>query len=137
LEKRFPESLTVIGVHSPKFPEGGNSDNVRQAIERYEIEHPFVRDSDFAIWKEYAVKACPTLIVLSPDGYLLGQLSGEPDPKMLEMTMAQLLEDFEKKGVLKGNTSDLLKIPEKQKKKGFKVSRKNFLQYLRQPICHR
>jgi len=118
LEKRFPKSLAVIGVHSPKFPGEKNTDNVHKAIERYEIEHPIVHDSDFSIWKQYAVRAWPTLIFISPDGYILGQLPGEPDPKMLEMTMAQLLEDFEKKGALEGNAADLLKTPEKNPKEG-------------------
>ncbi len=118
LEKRFPKSLAVIGVHSPKFPGEKNTDNVQKAIERYEIEHPIVHDSDFSIWKQYAVRAWPTLIFISPDGYILGQLPGEPDPKMLEMTMQQLLEDFEKKGALEGNAEDLLKLPEKNQNQG-------------------
>jgi thiol-disulfide isomerase/thioredoxin len=118
LESRFPKSLAVIGVHSPKFPGEKNVDNVQKAIERYEIEHPIVHDTDFSIWKQYAVRAWPTLIFISPDGYILGQLPGEPDPNMLEMTMAQLLEDFEKKGALEGNASSLLKLPEKKSSEG-------------------
>ena len=47
IEKRFPESIVVLGVHSPKFPGEKEIDNVRQAIDRYEIEHPIVHDADF------------------------------------------------------------------------------------------
>src|SRR5262245_23184042 len=55
LEAKYPTQLVVIGVHSAKFPNERESDNIRQAILRYEIEHPVVNDAEFHIWRRYGV----------------------------------------------------------------------------------
>ena len=44
LEKKYPAELVVIGVHTAKFTTEKETDNIRQAILRYEIEHPVVND---------------------------------------------------------------------------------------------
>ena len=40
LEREHPQHLVVIGVHSAKFFTERDAQNVREAVERYEIEHP-------------------------------------------------------------------------------------------------
>ena len=49
LEAKYPNNLVVIGVHSAKFENEKQSDNIRQIILRYEVEHPVVNDADFFI----------------------------------------------------------------------------------------
>jgi DNA-binding beta-propeller fold protein YncE len=110
IEKRFPETVVVIGVHSPKFPGERVTENIEQAIARYEIEHPVVHDRDLSIWKRYGIRAWPTLVFIGPDLYYLGQLPGEPDPAMLEMSVAKLLEEFNDAGSLDGQAASLLKL---------------------------
>src|SRR6185369_11500819 len=44
LEKKYGSSLVVVGVHSAKFTTEQGTDNIRQAILRYGIEHPVVND---------------------------------------------------------------------------------------------
>src|SRR5687768_11763188 len=46
LERQFPNNLVVIGVHSAKFTTEKETDNIREAILRYEIEHPVINDAD-------------------------------------------------------------------------------------------
>src|SRR6185503_6422929 len=77
LEKKYANQLVVIGVHSAKFENEKDTDNIRQIILRYEIEHPIVNDADFAIWKSYAVNAWPTRYLIDPAGYIIGRVSGE------------------------------------------------------------
>ncbi len=77
LEEEFSDELVVIGVHSAKFLQEKDSDNIREAILRYEIKHPVVNDSDFRIWKEYGAQAWPTVALIDPEGYLVGTVSGE------------------------------------------------------------
>ncbi|MCS6927823.1 MAG: thioredoxin-like domain-containing protein, partial [Candidatus Binatia bacterium] len=64
LETKYANQLVVIGVHSAKFPNERESDNIRQAILRYEIEHPVVNDREFRIWRQYGVRAWPTLVLI-------------------------------------------------------------------------
>src|SRR5215467_5226380 len=52
LEHKYKDELVVIGVHSAKFTTEKDTDNIRQAILRYEIEHPVVNDSEMRVWQE-------------------------------------------------------------------------------------
>lgn len=92
VEERFPQDVTVIGVHSPKFPAEREIDRLRQAIARHDIRHPVVQDADFLLWKQYAVRAWPTLVFISADGYVIGQHAGEPDPEKLLVAVGRLVE---------------------------------------------
>jgi len=109
--------VVVIGVHSPKFPGEKVTDNVERAIRRYEVVHPVVHDRDFKIWQRYAIHAWPTLVFIGPDGYILGQLPGEPNPQVLEETLSKLIEELRTKGALQGNAADLIQ-PLKSESKG-------------------
>src|SRR6267142_2334424 len=55
LERKYPNELVVIGVHSAKFTAEKDTENIRRAILRYEIEHPVVNDHEMQIWQEYTV----------------------------------------------------------------------------------
>jgi thiol-disulfide isomerase/thioredoxin len=79
LEKEFGDKLTVIGVHSAKFAAEGETANIREAIQKYGIEHPVVNDADFRIWNSFGVKAWPTLMLIGADGLLKEVYSGEGD----------------------------------------------------------
>src|SRR5689334_1419261 len=46
LEKKYANQLVVIGVHSAKFDQEKDSENIRKAILRYEIAHPVVNDAE-------------------------------------------------------------------------------------------
>ena len=61
LEEKYREVLVVIGVHSAKFDGEKATANISEAVARYNVRHPVVNDTDFAIWKHYGVKAWPTL----------------------------------------------------------------------------
>lgn len=92
VEARFPEEVAVIGVHSPKFIAERDPANVALAIARYGIRHPVVHDPNMTLWREYAVRAWPTLVFIDPQGYVLGQFSGEPDAERLLAAVGDLVE---------------------------------------------
>jgi thiol-disulfide isomerase/thioredoxin len=66
LERKYADTLVVIGVHSAKFFTEQETENIRQAILRYEIEHPVVNDNQMLVWQQYAVRAWPTLVLIDP-----------------------------------------------------------------------
>jgi sugar lactone lactonase YvrE/thiol-disulfide isomerase/thioredoxin len=101
IEQKFPEQVAVIGVHSPKFAEEKNASSVQDAIQRYEIHHPIVHDPNLSLWKAYGVQAWPTLVIVGPDGAILGQLAGEPDPVKFPQVIASLVDAAGKNGDLK------------------------------------
>jgi thiol-disulfide isomerase/thioredoxin len=100
LEKKYPNELVVIGVHSAKFENEKDTENIRRIVLRYEIEHPVVNDADFAIWKAYAVDAWPTRYLIDPAGYIIGRLSGEGGYDALDKVIGDTIAEFRKRGEL-------------------------------------
>src|SRR5438105_8633963 len=100
LERKYPNELVVIGVHSAKFANEKETENIRRIILRYEIEHPVVNDADFAIWNAYAVNAWPTRCLIDPAGYIIGRLSGEGAYEALDKAIGDSIAEFRKRGKL-------------------------------------
>lgn len=93
-EKYSNRPFVVIGVHSAKFTNEKEKANIRQAALRLEIEHPLVIDSDFSVWQAYTVRAWPTLVLVDPEGYVLGVFSGEGNREILDLYIETALEIF-------------------------------------------
>src|SRR2546425_4446976 len=100
LERKYPNELVVIGVHSAKFANEKETENIRRIILRYEIEHPVVNDADFAIWNAYAVNAWPTRYLIDPAGYIIGRLPGEGGYEALDKAIGDSIAEFRKRGKL-------------------------------------
>lgn len=101
LEESFPGEVTVIGVHSPKFDHERDPQVLAHAIARYDIVHPVVHDPDLRLWEAYCVRAWPTLVFISPDGDVIGQLAGEPHPDLLIQGIGDMARQFFARGELK------------------------------------
>src|SRR5690606_20196520 len=57
LERGIPGGIVVIGLPSSKI-EGKKSDEAsRKAIQKFNIKHPVINDSDFSLWRQYAINA--------------------------------------------------------------------------------
>ena len=100
LEHKYPNELVVIGVHSAKFTTERGTDNIRQAILRYEIEHPVVNDKDMEVWQQYAVRGWPTLMLIDPAGKVVGGQSGEGSYDLFDQAIAKLIKSFDAQGKL-------------------------------------
>ena len=100
LEAKYPNQLVVIGVHSAKFQNEKETENIRRIILRYEIEHPVYNDSEYAVWQNYAIRAWPTQVLIDPAGYIVGGVSGEGNYEVIDQAIAKLIDDFRKKGEL-------------------------------------
>jgi thiol-disulfide isomerase/thioredoxin/sugar lactone lactonase YvrE len=101
LEERFSDVLTVIGVHSPKFAHEAVHESVVAAVERYEVHHPVLDDPDLGMWKQYAVKAWPTLVVIDPEGYVVHVASGEGHVDGIARLLEGLVAEHAAKGTLR------------------------------------
>jgi len=100
LEAKYANQLVVIGVHSAKFENEKDTENIRRIILRYEIEHPVYNDADFKVWQSYAVRAWPTQYLIDPAGYVLGRVEGEGNYQALDETIAATVAEFRKRGEL-------------------------------------
>ena len=100
LEKKYPDELVVIGVHSGKFIGEKDSENIRQAILRHGIRHPVVNDAGMQIWHSYGVHAWPTLILIDPIGRIAGRHSGEGVFKAFDRSIASIIRQFDMRGLI-------------------------------------
>src|SRR5689334_7681532 len=100
LEAKYANQLVVIGIHSAKFANEKETENIRRIILRYEIEHPVYNDSEYAVWQSYGVRAWPTQVLIDPAGYIVGGVSGEGNYEVIDQTVAKLVADFRAKGEL-------------------------------------
>ena len=92
LEKKYPNELVVVGVHTAKFPNEKNTDSIRKAILRYEISHPVVNDAEQRIWESYGSHSWPTLCLIDPEGYLVARGSGEGLYEALDREISKLIK---------------------------------------------
>jgi DNA-binding beta-propeller fold protein YncE len=100
LEKKYPNELVVIGVHSPKFENEKETNSIRKAILRYQIEHPVINDADHKVWDRYEVDAWPTMVLIDPEGNIVGYISGEGNFEILDKVIGKLAEEHKKKKTL-------------------------------------
>jgi thiol-disulfide isomerase/thioredoxin len=89
LERKYPNELVVISVHSAKFEHESKSENIRNAVIRYNIEHPVLVDQNMQVWSAFGVNAWPTFVLLDPSGRVVGQVAGEGNYDILDKTMAR------------------------------------------------
>lgn len=101
LEERHRDTLVVIGVHSPKFPHEAEHAAVADAVERYAVAHPVLDDPELTTWTQYAVRAWPTLVVVDPEGYVVGTYSGEGHVPEIERLVTELEAEHAAKGTLR------------------------------------
>ncbi|MDT8404026.1 thioredoxin-like domain-containing protein [Sulfuriflexus sp.] len=112
LERRYPDTLAVIGIHTPKFPNERIGDNVQKAINRHYIRHPVAHDAAFSVWQQYGIKAWPTIIYIDPEGYIVGVLRGEGRRKQLDQLIEKDVREAEAKGTLVRSPMNIKLWPE-------------------------
>ncbi|OAH14912.1 NHL domain-containing thioredoxin family protein [Streptomyces jeddahensis] len=101
LEEKHRDTVVIIGVHSPKFVHEAEHQAVVDAVERYGVEHPVLDDPELATWKQYAVRAWPTLVVIDPEGYVVAQHAGEGHAHAIAKLVEELEAEHEAKGTLR------------------------------------
>ncbi len=94
------QPVVVVGVHSAKFDNEGDKDNILTAVQRYNIAHPVIVDENHDIWSQYGVSSWPTLMVIDPEGRIVGSLSGEGNRATLDAVVYSLLQEGREKGTL-------------------------------------
>lgn len=98
LEAKYGDALEIIGVHSAKYVAEHDTDNIRAAILRYDVNHPIVNDRDFAVWSAYGVRAWPTFVLIDPDGNVAGLHEGEGPFDAFNQPIGDLIRQYDAAG---------------------------------------
>ena len=100
LEHKYKGELAVIGVHSAKFTSERDTENLRKAVLRNELEHPVINDSEFTVWQQFSCRAWPTLMFIDPQGKIIGKHEGEITFEAFDPIIGQMVEEFDGKGLI-------------------------------------
>jgi sugar lactone lactonase YvrE len=100
LEKKYPNELVVIGVHSAKFDNEKSTESIRKAVLRYEISHPVVNDAQMRIWDTFGANSWPSLFLIDPEGNLVARGSGEGLFEPLDKAIGKLIKEAKAKKTL-------------------------------------
>jgi len=85
--------LVVIGNHYPEFSYEEDLDNLKNAIERFEIEYAVAQDNDRATWSAYNNRYWPTLYLIDKQGHLRYTHIGEGAYDETETAIQALLAE--------------------------------------------
>lgn len=105
LEKLYTieDGLVVVGVHSAKFDNEKDSVNILSAVQRYDITHPVVNDSQSTMWMDLRIKCWPTLLALGPRGNPLFVFMGEGHSKTLKKYIGGAINYYRSISALKSH----------------------------------
>jgi thiol-disulfide isomerase/thioredoxin len=75
--KYSDNGLVILGVHTPEFEFEEDFNNVKEALEREDIQWPVVLDNDYDTWNSFGNRFWPAKYLIGPDGQLRYRHFGE------------------------------------------------------------
>ncbi|HXC23307.1 MAG TPA: DipZ protein [Solirubrobacteraceae bacterium] len=90
-ERYATSGLRVVGVHCPGFATSYPEQAVRDAVERLEIAHPVLIDSEFEVWQEYENRGWPARYLFDGRARLFEYHYGEGGYEETELAIQELL----------------------------------------------
>ena len=103
LHEKYEKELIIIGVHSPRLELEKSGQNVQKAVSFHQIEFPVVNDTSMLLWRSYDVRTCPTIYILDPKGIIMGYMCGEGVYNPMNELVAELLSEYDAKGLIDRN----------------------------------
>jgi hypothetical protein len=100
LAAEFHDELVVIGVHSGKYPNERRTPHIEHAALRLDVEHPILNDRKYRTWRSYDIAAWPTLVLIDPQGYVLGAQPGETTAEQWRPLLRKLIARYDEQGLL-------------------------------------
>lgn len=91
-DKYADQGLLIVGIHSPEFEFEKDVNNVRMAVEKYDIQYPVVLDNDKETWKAFENRYWPRKYVADHEGNIRYDHIGEGRYQETEKVIQYLLE---------------------------------------------
>ena len=92
-EKYSDKGLVIIGVHTPEFEFEKSAENVRKAIEDFELKYPVMQDNDYATWRAYNNRYWPAKYIVDKNGKIRYRHFGEGKYDETEKVIQTLLSE--------------------------------------------
>jgi thiol-disulfide isomerase/thioredoxin len=92
-EKYADDGLVIVGVHTPEFEFEKDYNNVKAAVEKFEIKYPVAQDNDKGTWKAYENRYWPRKYLIDNEGYIRYDHIGEGRYAETEKVIQSLLSE--------------------------------------------
>jgi thiol-disulfide isomerase/thioredoxin len=92
-EKYADNGLVIVGVHTPEFEFEKDYNNVRAAVEKFDIGYPIAQDNEKETWKAYENRYWPRKYLIDPEGYVRYDHIGEGAYAETEKVIQSLLAE--------------------------------------------
>ncbi len=105
------KGLEIVGVHTPEFAFEKDPENVKQAVNKYEIKYPVLMDNEYQTWRAFKNAYWPRKYILDVDGYIRYDHIGEGGYEETEKVIQELLTERANKLRQKINLDENLTVP--------------------------
>ena len=93
LQLKFPEMLTAISIHIPKFTAELDNKLIFDAHTRLNAHVLAVNDKNCASWQDYSIESWPTFVLIDCNGMFVDLIIGDMQYKQIESKIADLVLD--------------------------------------------
>lgn len=93
LEKRHPDTFVSVCIHTPRYASQRSDAAVLKAANRQRLRMPVANDADGQAWKQFAISAWPTTLLIDTDGALAARWVGEGRGQEIEDAIIQLRDE--------------------------------------------
>ena len=92
-EKYKDDGIMIIGVHTPEFDFEKDYNNVKRAVEKFNINYPVVQDNFYQTWQAYGNRYWPRKYLIDIDGFITYDIIGEGRYTITEQKIQEALEE--------------------------------------------
>ena len=92
-EKYADNGLVIVGVHTPEFEFEKDYNNVKAAVEKFDIKYPVAQDNEKGTWEAYENRYWPRKYLIDNEGYIRYDHIGEGAYAETEKVIQSLLAE--------------------------------------------
>src|ERR687890_809465 len=92
-EKYSDNGLVIVGVHTPEFEFEKDYNNVKAAVEKFDIKYPVAQDNEKGTWEAYENRYWPRKYLIDNEGYVRYDHIGEGGYTEIEKVIQSLLTE--------------------------------------------
>lgn len=111
---KYRKDLTVLGVHSTRFPAEVRRSHVQKMMNKYHVRFPFVHDPESKLSKRFGIKQSPTQVLADRDGFIIGALTGDGKRDRLKEVIEYQIKRESRFGTSKSEAYTVSHTPEPQ-----------------------
>ncbi|MGH8192669.1 MAG: hypothetical protein ACREP2_14640 [Rhodanobacteraceae bacterium] len=93
LERKHPGAFVSVCVHTARYPSQRSDGSVLKAAHRNRLRMPVANDDGWRAWKQLAIGAWPTVLLIDANGCLAARLAGEGRSEEIEDAIVQLRDE--------------------------------------------